>query len=131
MTGRPRKPAAMTPLGALIRQAMDEAEMSYGDVEAAGGPSRQTTWNLVKRSRTVRPPGDETITQLTQALPTLTETALRQAVAQSMGLAAPAPADRDAWSTFGALLREKASWEEQDLVLAAARGMWDQLRKRR
>lgn len=124
-----RKPQ-MTPLGSLIRQAMDDAGMSYGEVEDAGGPSRQTTWNLVKRARMARPPSDETMQQLAKALPGLSEDALRQAVAESMGL--PSTGSEDAeWAKLGRLLEEKATDEERDLVLAAARGMWDQLRRRR
>lgn len=130
MTPRSRKPPALTPLGALIRGAMDDAGMSYGAVEDAGGPSRQTTWNLVKRSTMTRPPQDETIAQLTKALPDLSEEALRAAIAQSMGLAA-VPAVNDPWAALGRVLGEKATEQERDLVLAAARGMWDQLRKRR
>lgn len=120
----------MTPLGVLIREAMDETGMSYGDVEAAGGPSRQTTWNLVKRAGMARPPSDETIRQLAKALPGLSEDALRQAIAQSMGLPSAGGDDAD-WARLGRLLEEKATVEERELVLAAARGMWEQLRKRR
>jgi hypothetical protein len=130
VTAKPRKPPELTPFGALIREAMADAGMSYGEVEAAGGPSRQTTWNLVNRSRTMRPPKDTTIEQLTKALPSLSEEALRVAVAQGMGLSA-APAVNDPWRALGRVLEEKATDQERDLVLAAARGMWDQLRKRR
>lgn len=109
---------------------MDDDGMSYADVENAGGPSRQTTWNLVKRASMSRPPSEETVRQLAKALPALSEDALRHAVAQSMGLPSTGSDDAD-WARLGRLLEEKATAEERDLVLAAARGMWEQLRKRR
>lgn len=126
----PRKAPALTPLGALIKSAMDDAGMSYGDVQNAGGPSRQTTWNLVKRATMTRPPSDTTIGQLAKAAPGLSEDAVRQAIAASMGLGGDAPL-ADGWAQLGRLLEQKASDEERALVLAAARGMWEQLRKRR
>lgn len=123
---------APTPISAMIRTAMLEEGLSYGGVEARGGPSRQTTWNLVMRSAMKRPPKDETVEQLAKALPSLSEQAIRQAIANSLQLTDhDEPAGRDPWSAFGRLLQEKATVDEQELVLAAARGMWDQLRKRR
>jgi hypothetical protein len=47
-----------------------------------------------------------------------------------MGLPSTAVDDAD-WARLGRLLEEKATDEERELVLAAARGMWEQLRKRR
>jgi hypothetical protein len=126
----PRRRPEATPLGTLIRRAMVEAGMTYGAVQDAGGPSRQTTWNLVKRAQMSRPPSDDTIAQLAKGLPGLSEDEIRQAIAESMGLQTEPPA-AGGWAQFGRLLEEKASDEERDLVLAAARGMWDQLRKRR
>lgn len=111
---------------------MLDAGMSYGQVEAAGGPLRQTVWNLVKRAQIVRPPSDDTLMQLAKAIPGLSEPALREAVAASMGLTSSEEvAVTDPWTRLGRLLDEKATDEERNLVLAAARGMWDQLRNRR
>jgi hypothetical protein len=78
----------MTPLGAVIAQAMEQRGMSTHEVQKRGGPSASTVGRLVSRNPKVdrRPPSDANLEKLARSL-RLPLTRLQQAAAETRGWA--------------------------------------------
>lgn len=78
------QPEAMSPIGRLIKNAMDERGLSTRDVEAAGGPPASTTGRLINpRVHLRRPPSEETLNSLARVL-RISEIRIKQAIAETL-----------------------------------------------
>lgn len=78
------QPEAMSPIGRLVKNAMDERGLSTRDVEAAGGPPASTTGRLINpRVQLRRPPSEETLNSLARVL-RIPEIRIKQAIAETL-----------------------------------------------
>lgn len=78
------QPEAMSPIGRLVKTAMDERGLSTRDVEAAGGPPASTTGRLINpRIQLRRPPSDDTLSSLARVL-RIPEIRIQQAIAETL-----------------------------------------------
>lgn len=118
---------SMTPtrthLSRLIQAAMDEQNLTQGDIERRGGPSKQTTGQLLSTWSGKRSLDPATLEKLSKALG-VSRRSLGRAAAIDMGLIPADEAKDDGLALLTDALRERASDRQRELVIAAARAVW-------
>lgn len=118
-----------THLARLVQAAMVDKNFTQGDVERHGGPSKQTLGRLLTHWRGDRSLNPDTIPKLATALQ-MSERTLGRAAAVDMGLLPLNELADDSLSRLVDALRDSASEDHRDLVVAAASGVWGVLKRR-
>lgn len=118
-----------THLARLVQSAMDDQNLSQGDVERRGGPTKQSLGRLLKHWRGERSLNPDTIPKLSTAL-RIPERTLGRAAAVDMGLLPADEAGGDGLARLTDALRESADEDAREVVVATAHAVWDVLKRR-